>query len=358
MKILHSGDIHLARDEDGRWDSLSEILDIAHEQECAFLAISGDLFDNETDAEALRAALRSSFEDAEFETLIIPGNHDAEAFRAGLYFGEGVRVLKDHDWSQNVVDREEVRIIGIPFEAMTADQFHRRLRSVADLVEADRTNILLYHGELLDASFDQGAFGPERGRYMPSRLAYFAELGVDYVLAGHFHSNFQMRGFGEDGFFVYPGSPVSVTRREVGQRSVALIDPGKAPQEVPLETHHYQRVEVTLDAFADGDPIEVVRSHLQDMHPMATVLLSVDGTIRGMREQELWQAMREATADMPVEISPPGFRDVSHILQHPVYGLFQSRLEALQAQVENPLRGEEAEKLRRMLIRAMSEVGV
>jgi len=258
VKLLHASDVHLAEESDDRWKALVEIVELASERSVGRLIISGDLFDNEEAAEALRVPLRTLFEGAAFDTLIIPGNHDAETFRAGFYFGEGVQVLSDPNWSKNVVEYDDVRIIGIPFEAMDAEEFYRRLRGLSSVLDHDRSNMLLYHGELLDASFDREAFGPERGRYMPSRLAYFAELGVDYVLAGHFHSSFDVRRFGEGGYFVYPGSPVSITRREVGRRHVALIEPGNAPQQIPLDTHHFERVQVMLDAFADQDPIKKI----------------------------------------------------------------------------------------------------
>lgn len=344
--------------ESGRWHAIRAAIESARASQADTLLISGDLFDNEVDAESVRVRLRSLFDEADFETLIIPGNHDKAAFRAGLHFGEGVRVLNDRDWAKNIVDRDEVRIIGLPFEEIGVDEFHRRLRSLVDVIDADRTNILLYHGELLDASFDREAFGAEKGRYMPSRLAYFAELGVDYVLAGHFHSNFQVREFGEGGFFVYPGSPVSITKREIGQRSVALIEPGEAPQQILLDTHHYEQVKVTLDAFTEEDPLDVVRERLQDIHPNAAVLLTVDGTISGIQEGELRETIQELISDMRVEERNWRFRDLGHILQHPVYGLFENRLEQLKASADEPLSDEEADKLRHLFVRAMSEAGV
>jgi exonuclease SbcD len=357
MIILHTADLHLIEENDERWKAFKIYLDEATNHEAEIVVISGDIFDTEADAEALRAPMRSLFEGVEYNTLIIPGNHDAEAFRVGLYFGEEIQVFNDPDWAKNVCDRDEVRFIGLPFEPMEADQFHRRLRVLREVIDPDKSNILLYHGELLDASFDREAFGVERGRYMPSRLAYFAELGVDYVLAGHFHTNFDVRGFGEGGFFIYPGSPVSITQREVGVRHAALIELGQAPRQIPLNTHHFERVEVMLDAFADEDPIEVIEARLADIHPAATVLLTVDGTIRGS-EQELAQVIRALTAEMPVEERNLDFRDLSHIVQHPVYGLFEARLEELRQADEEPLGEEDAQALRQILIRAMVEAGV
>jgi len=357
MNLVHTGDLHLDSDAGPRWEALEAILSLAKGDEADLLMVSGDLFDSDVDAEALRVPLRSLFDGANFETLIIPGNHDADAFRAGLHFGERVQILNDSDWSSNFVDREDVRIIGIPFQDISADKFHRRLRSLREAVDPDRTNILLYHGELLDVSFDREAFGEESGRYMPSRLAYFAELGVDYVLAGHFHSTFQVREFGEGSFFVYPGSPVSITRRETGRRHAALIEPGEVPKPILLDTHHFEQIKVTLDAFADEDPLERIRSALEGIHPQATVLLTVDGTIHGS-EQELVEAIHEATSALQVEVRSLGFRDLSRIVEHPVYTLIDSRLKELERLGEQPLDPEKADATRQMVILAMTEAGV
>ncbi len=357
MSFLHTADLHLSEKGDDRWQALGTIVDVAHQQDVKVFVISGDLFDSNADAELLRVDLRSIFEDAEFQTIIIPGNHDAEAYTAGLHFGKDVHVLRDSDWSKNVVDKDDVRFIGIPFEVMEAQEFRRRLRASCDLVDHSRINILLYHGELLDVSFDPGSFGPETGRYMPSRLAFFEELGVDYVLAGHFHTTFDVRTIGEGGFFVYPGSPVSITRREVGKRHAALIEIGKAPVPIPLDTHHFERVEITLNAFSEDEPLKVVKKGLNAVDPTATALLSVDGTIRGSEEQ-LAEAIKAELAGLSIEAQEFTFRDLSRVVEHPVFAEFEEYLSSLDFDKEKSIDNQEAEQLRALVIQAMSEAGL
>jgi len=352
MKIIHIADVHLVDQADPRWSALGEAIRIANQEPADFLVISGDLFDSDADAEALRVPLRSIFEGAEFETLIIPGNHDSASYGAGLYFGEGVRILSDDAWSENIVDKDGVRFIGIPFAPLEAQELHRRLRGLRELVDPDRTNILLYHGELLDASFDRGDFGPEAGRYMPSRLAFFEELGVDYVLAGHFHTTFDFRKFGSGGFFVYPGSPVSVTRREVGKRHAALIEIGADPIRVPLDTHHFDAVEITLDAFSDADPLELIREQLQAVDSGATVLLSVGGTIRGS-EEDLAKAIDAELEGMNVEARELTFRDLSRVVGHPVFAKFEEYLTSLLTDPKAGIDEQKAERLRQLVVQAM-----
>ncbi len=356
MKILQTSDVHLVAEGDQRWDALIEVVSHAVNESVDVLVISGDLFDSDADAEALRVPLRSLFENANFDTLIIPGNHDANSYTAGLHFGERVHVLANTEWSKNVFETEDSRFIGVPFEAIDSQEFHQRLRSLQGLIKPDRVNILLYHGELLDASFNREAFGSEGGRYMPSRLSFFNELGVDYVLAGHFHTSFDVRRVGEAGYFVYPGSPVSITRREIGRRNVALIELGKEPQVIKLDTAHYEQVDVILNAFENEEPLDLIKASLKSIHPQATILLRVDGTIRGS-EEELTKAV--TALDIAKAIEPTfAFRDADRVLSHPAFELFKNRVSHLRETVDTDLPDDKADAILRMVIQAMTEVGL
>ena len=112
-----------------------------------------------------------------------------------------------------------------------------------------------------------------------------------------------------------------------------------------------------LDAFTDEVPIKKITTRLEDVHPEATMLLTVDGTIRGS-EQELAEAINEATTDLKVEHKTYSFRDLSRVIEHPVYALFESELDELERASEDSLNTEEAEVLRQLVIRAMTEAGV
>lgn len=351
MKILHTADVHLQAAEGPRWQALAELVNTARDREVDYLTIGGDLFDSDAEAEALRPRFRELFRNAPFQTLVIPGNHDARAYPPGFYFGEGVELLSNPDWHENRVDHPEAVLIGVPFEELEARDFLARLRALGEALPDDRPRILLYHGELLDASFDRGAFGPEEtGRYMPSRLAFFREAGFDYVLAGHFHSAFDVRTFGPGKYFIYPGSPAAVTRREIGQRMAALIAVGQEPRDIPLDTFHYQQIRVRLDAFLEEDPLAKVRSALDEAEPDARHLLEVSGTIRGS-ESDLARALRELLDDGGPE---PEFlfRDVSRLVAHPVYDLFEAELDRLEEEEQGYT---DRERIREMVLRAMAE---
>ena len=98
---------------------------------------------------------------------------------------------------------------------------------------------------------------------MPFWLSYFNELNVDYVLAGHFHTSFDIRALENGGFFVYPGSPISITKKEVGQRKINLFELGERPQELKIDSPFYEEIVIELDPFEKKNPIKQKKQFVQ-----------------------------------------------------------------------------------------------
>ena len=220
MKILHTADLHLKVYNDERWQALQHLLDTGAAEEISLLLISGDLFDHGADLLNLQDQVRVLFSNLPFTVLVLPGNHDYAAYTGGIFLGDSAMVLDD--WRQPF-RCGAVTVWGLPFEPAGEAEILHRLREMAARMETGQINLLLYHGELLDAFFSRRDLGEEgTGRYMPARLAYFNDLPCDYILAGHFHTNYRVwtlpRQNERERYFVYPGSPVSVTRRETGRR--------------------------------------------------------------------------------------------------------------------------------------------
>jgi len=348
MKILHTADLHLLTFGDERWRALEAIVQACKAEGVSLLAICGDLFDTDAAAEDLRTNIRELFSGNEFHTVIIPGNHDRASYKPGFYFGEQVTFFNHEDYRENIYDFDNTRIVGIPFEDIEATELLRKVRNLAPLLTEDRTNIILYHGELLDAFYSRSDFGPEgERRYMPAQLSYFEELQVDYVLAGHFHTKFDPWSIGPNGYFVYPGSPVSITRREVGQRKVNLFEVGEPPAEYALDTEHFEKVEMMLNPLVDVEPLDVVRKELSEVHPMATILLTIGGYV-AQAEDELVSHVEALLEGRPVEPSYD-FRDIRHILSHPLFEVFEGKL------AEGEHDEERASRLRDTVIKAMIE---
>lgn len=320
------------------------------EEKVKALVISGDLFDRGINAEDLKGYVRPLFSGTGMKVVILPGNHDADSYAGGMYFGEDVAILDD---VHSPVRLGDVSIFGIPFRPVGTEGVLETLHALADEMEADRTNILLFHGELLDTFFSRSDFGEEGPkRYMPARLAYFEELSVNYVLAGHFHSRFDVRRLGNGGYFVYPGSPVSVTRRETGQRKVNLFEVGGPPQPHALDTSHFEDIAVRLDPFRDAGPLAMIRERLSEVHPRARILLTVSGFVNsqkmGMTETELAGRIRQLAGSRAVD-PVLEFSDIGRVMEDELFKSFARRLDET---VQDEAR---RVRMRELAIRAMME---
>lgn len=350
MKILHTADIHLREYEDERWKALQRLIEIGKAEKIEIFVISGDLFDKGIDAETLRPKIREIFSYTGFKIILIPGNHDNESYKSGLYFGEDTIILTDLD---KPFEYNDIMIWGLPFKPIEGMDILDKLRSIADKLTTDKKNILLCHGELLDAFFSRKDFGEEgEARYMPIKLSYFKDLNFDYVLAGHFHSKFDIRKLGNGGYFVYPGSPVSITKRETGQRKVNIFEVGKSPKEYPLDTPHFEEVVAELDAFIEKNPVEIVKECIEKVRPEASIILTIKGYIDSekikMSETEFVKQIKEIIKGKSVE-EHLEFRDIHIIVEDDLFKGFMNRLE------QTAFTEEKKKQLRILAIKAMME---
>jgi len=330
MKILHTGDIHLKAHGDDRWKTLERLIDLGRESSVEVFVVSGDLFDRDVDAENLRPRIRELFSNTGFKIVLIPGNHDRDSYRRDMWFGEDVVILTDITVP---FECESVRVWGMPFEPLEGEKILRILHSLESRLTTDRTDILLYHGELLDAFFSREDFGDEgEGRYMPVKLSYFNDLKIDYVLAGHFHSNMDVWKLENGGYFVYPGSPVSITKRETGQRKVNIFEPGTSPSEVFLDTPHFEEVVIEFDPFRNDQPLETVERRFESLHPEARALLTLkgflDSKLVGMSERELVEEVKRIASER-CAVERYEFKDIHVILEDDLTKRFMERLEEI-----------------------------
>lgn len=348
MKILHTADIHLREYADERWEALKKLIEIGRKEDIEVLVISGDLFDRGVDAENLRDKIREVFSNNGFKICVIPGNHDSDSYKMGKYFGEDVVILTDLN---DPFEYGDVKIWGMGFEPVEGEEVLNKLYSLKNNLTADKKNILLYHGELLDAFFSRMDFGDEgEERYMPVKVSYFKDLNIDYVLAGHFHSKFSAFKLENGGYFVYPGSPISITRREVGRRAVNIFQVGKPPQECLLDTPHYEEVVIQLDPFEDKEPVDIVEKAFNNLHPDAMVILRVTGFINGeaigINEEKLVGQIKKLVLRKCIE-DHYEFKDIQEIVEDDLFKRFLKKLE------QTDYKQEKKEKMRDMAIKAV-----
>ena len=195
-----------------------------------------------------------------------------------------------------------IRIWGLPFESIADEVIIHKLRSLAGDLNTDKKNILLYHGELLNAFFSRSDFGDEgQTRYMPLKLSYFKSLNISYVLAGHFHSKFNIWPLENKGYFVYPGSPISITKTETGQRKIDIFEVGEPPRGYIVNTPYFKEATIEFNPFVNKNPIEIVQQRINNLTSEVRLILTIKGFINGeaigMSEQELISQIKEVTAD-------------------------------------------------------------
>ncbi len=275
MKILHTADIHIREYEDESWKTFESLVKIGAEEKIDVFVISGDFFDKKVSFVRLYPEIRPLLNSVEYEFVIIPGNHDENAFAVDAFLGEKVKVIRK---LTEPFEYKNVRFFGFPFTNITSGQVRNNLRKIKDLADEQKTNILLFHGELLDHSFAGSDFGDEESNYMGLRLSFLSNLNIKYVLAGHFHTNFQAYEFDSGGFFVYPGSPVSITRKETGKRAVNIFEVGEVPAPYPIDTPYYEQVRFSVYPDEDqGKIIEKIKDKIEGFSKEAKILVSLTG---------------------------------------------------------------------------------
>ncbi len=290
MRILHTSDLHLRTDTLERWEALELIVDKAKENSVDALVICGDLFDSKEDAIKSYERLRKIFSEAPFQTLILPGNHDETFYEDGLYLGNNVTIISSEN---NVFEFSDARIIAVPFkkEWSSSKETVKVIHEANTHTSRTKPNILLFHGELIAPFYEPDDFG-ERGRYMPVDLNIFKSLNFQYILAGHFHTKLSILKT-SDKFFIYSGSPVSITKKERGKRKVDLLEIGKEPEELEIESYYYEEPEIRLSVFDEQNPVDKFIEKLKNLNipancsPIFKVTGHFDGTRYSLSESEL-----------------------------------------------------------------------
>lgn len=319
MKILHTSDLHLREDRPETVEALEALLSKAEEEGVDLLTIAGDVFHNPESADALRPRLRTLLSGHSFELLAIPGNHDVDVYRKGLEFGENLDILVDEPFEKR--NYGDVTVVGVPYrDRLDEELFHE----LSEEGGSGGTTCLLLHCTL-DIGFCTGDVGDEEEvGYFPVSKSTLSKLGFDFTLAGHIHSTDRSIPLGNGGKFVYPGSPVSLTTKELGRRHAVLIDTEKGTHSaLPLETFYYDKFTETLRPGQEDAVIEWVREWCRERDgDDCELTVSVDGFIE-MEEAEFDGALKESAGSSEVVNET---KDVTDILEHPLYTQFSERL--------------------------------
>ncbi len=334
-KILHTADLHLQQVDDERWQALLTILKTAQEQQVDAVTIAGDLFNQDVRSHQLRDKLRTVFSQQNYKIIILPGNHDARSFESGLFFGDNVTIITDQ---KILVKLNQTTISGLPFEPVSASKLGVKLDKLNQKLDPNQTNLVLFHGELTDLFFSSSDFGDEgQQRYMPLKLSLLTKTRIDYLLAGHFHSRSHIKRLPnqrleQGGYFVYPGSPVAITTKETGPRSVTIIKTGQAPEPKQLETAYYQSINIQLTPDSAKQKITALENQLQQLPTQATGLITVTGFFNQNQvqttEAELKQKLDQLAKQYHSQLTADGFqaKDITRIVNS---GLYQAVMQQI-----------------------------
>lgn len=219
LKVLHTADVHLTPSAPERMEALKIVCELAGELGCAGLLIAGDLFDTPEAAATLRAEVRELFDSCQQDIFLIPGNHDAPAFRSGEYYGRNV-----HTCSETAVkwELQGTPIIGIPYlpGRQGVDLLHTHVQGESSPC------IVIMHTNFYDSSLSALYFSDEKDDSRSSCLWEhdLATLPEAYIALGHWHNPTLPPVKINNVQLAYSGTPYPTSKGENGARHAFLID--------------------------------------------------------------------------------------------------------------------------------------
>jgi DNA repair exonuclease SbcCD nuclease subunit len=325
MRFLHTGDLHLKKDEESRFEIFEWLVKKAGELGVDQFVIAGDLFDSDTDATLLGQRVRKVFESAKCTFLIVCGNHDAGSFGPDRVYGENVIQLTKEPFE--IIEAGGFLICGVPYQDR---RFSECVRDIPKNVD-----ILIAHGTVYDRSYIFSMLDDQETRYMPIFPDDLRDI-ARYVAMGHIHARPSSLRYGKTEV-VYPGSPVALDTKCEGERSFQLVEMGKEGICVRQHAVEKARYYVTKEFFvyprAEKMILDAIGKYLAGIDdPRMMPRISVKGSIT---ENE--KAFMDELSSMHARHEPrlPGLRidpeikawDV--VLQNPMVQDFVARTEGL-----------------------------
>jgi DNA repair exonuclease SbcCD nuclease subunit len=218
VRILHLADLHLgasfpsmgARAEERTRDFLSAFLraiDYAagKEKPVDLVAIAGDLFDTHDPEEGLIYQVEAALDRlhaAGVPALLVPGTHDAPAYRRSVY--RRLRLPKSahlflaptlEAGPRLTIRGESVQTYGIAYDASVAERPLGEFRPVG---------LADYHVGVLHAALQDSPTWRIRSTDMPVNRTEIEACGLHYLALGHYHNFAEVRE--GDSVAVYPGT--------------------------------------------------------------------------------------------------------------------------------------------------------
>lgn len=310
-RILHTADLHLAGDRPERWEALDALLRAADDREADAVLVAGDLLDRGEDHAALRGRVRDRLDEAPVPVLVLPGNHDREAYAPGQDWGDRVRLLLEEPVATARV--EGAAVLGVPFPSRPVPfaGVRRRVAAALDRVGGDRPRLLAMHGTLVDASAPhiqaESRDDEPDDRYFSIRTGELEGLAVDYVALGHYHQH-DLRHAGRVPV-AYAGSPSPVGSHAWGRRSAVLVELGGGDagagrggvevDRVVLPVPYRERIVRWLTPFREEEELDELADELRDRAAgECSMTVELTGILAGIEEAELSAALEGIHDDL------------------------------------------------------------
>ncbi len=350
VRWLQTSDVHLRADRPERRHALETVFAAAEEHRVDAIAIAGDLFDRSSDAVGERAFVRECIEAvAPRPVVLVPGNHDVDAYGGGTDFGANAIVLARRPWSRAIV--HGIDVVGLPYQhGRTAAQ------CLVDLDGDTRSSILVAHATVTDGLAAAFAGEGEEGAYMPASASDLMRRFAWSAL-GHIHGGRNLVRRVGDRLVAYPGSPVATSRKETGPRCALLVDfePGRgvlAHEPLALGVPFWERVETDCAPGAEDQAIERLaalaaaarRSGARVLARLSGVSLLPEADLRARATDALARAW-SATAGVAVPDGPAASGEARDVPEgRPILELQTTSYETL---VRSPIVAEFVERLTR-----------
>lgn len=244
--FIHTADLHLREMAGEPLELLRWLVGKCVEREAALL-VAGDLFYSADEADGLQEEVKEVFgEGSEIPKFILPGENDTGAFTQGADYGPGVHLLSGAPFT--VGSHRGIEIVGFPFTSNSS------LRAQIDDYRApDKPLVAVAHGTYFGrghAAFFEDV--RERGEeYFPIYGSDVNDIGAGYVALGHYHSQHISFVHG-DSVVCYPGTPIALSSKEVGIRTVVAVTIDTETGETDIE-----RLPVPVGAYNIREDIEV-----------------------------------------------------------------------------------------------------
>lgn len=295
-------------------------MDKCREYKVDLLTIGGDLFDSERDAEVLRPTLRRIFDGNPFKILAISGNHDEKAYSVNLDFGSDLKIRTTEPFE--IYTYEGISVVAVPYHDKPSDQLLHELENAA---KDARVRILLIHCTL-DIGFTGQDFGEEAAKiYFPITTETLSRLKYDYVLAGHFHTQTCKKSLNGKRYFIYPGSPISHTKKETGKRQAVLIDTEKGDTTgIFLDSFYYDSLQLYVKPEKEKEALQTFKEWIALRSADHCELEVVVNGFLKISEPDFRKDLESIGGNAKITHA---YRNIDRVLAHPLYKRFLEKLE-------------------------------